>query len=103
MSQHDFTTLYSKYPALITSMPDTFTSHEFILRLARENQTEYVEALYTYRHSQHGPNTAPFKAVHTCLAQHLFEYPTLIVHTGSGVPSVDIFGQPNGCTTWKKV
>lgn len=102
MSQHDFTTLYSKYPELIASMPDTFTSHEFILRLARENQTEYVEALYTYRHSQHGANTAPFKAVHTILAQRLFDLGALLVHTGSGVPSVDIFGQTNGCTTWKK-
>lgn len=102
MSQHDFTALFSKYPALIASMPDSFTSHEFILRLAQVNQTEYVEALYTYRNSVHGSNTAPFKAVHTRLSQQLQEYPTLIRHTGS-VASVDIFGQPNGCASWKKV
>jgi len=102
MTQHDFTTLYSKFPALIALMEESFTSHEFILRLAQANQTEYVEALYTYRNSVHGSNTAPFKAVHTILSQHLQEYPTLIRHTGS-VPSEDIFRQSNGCTSWKKV
>lgn len=103
MSQHDFTALYSKYAATIAAMPTTFTSHEFILRLAHDNQTDYVEALYAYRHSRHGTNTAPFKAVHTVLAQHLFEFPQLISHVASGVPSTDIFGHSNGCTTWKKV
>jgi hypothetical protein len=83
-------------------MPESFTSHQFILRLAQANQTEYVEALYSYRDSVHGSNTAPFKAVHTRLSQHLQEYPTLIRHTGN-VPSVDIFGQQNSCSSWKKV
>lgn len=102
MTQHDFTALYSKFPEILASLPDSFTSHEFILRLAQANQTEYVEALYTYRGSVHGASTAPFKAVHTILSQHLSEHPALIRPTGT-VPSVDIFGQANGCSSWTKV
>jgi hypothetical protein len=44
MTEHDFSQLYEQYPTIIQQMDDTFTSHEFILKLAQQNQTQYVEA-----------------------------------------------------------
>jgi len=97
MSVHDFTALYAQYPAVIGLMPDDFTSHVFILRLARQNQALYIEALHAY-----SGHPDPFKIVHGILAQHLHAYPTMIGQHGS-VASQDIFGQSNGCTYWQKI
>ena len=40
--QHDFDELYAQYSAVIAQMPETFTSHEFILELARQHQAIYI-------------------------------------------------------------
>src|SRR5689334_13595497 len=99
MGQHDFTALYSKYREIIELMSsDSFTSHEFILCLAKAYQAEYVEALYAYRNNKHESKPAPFKFVHTQLAQHLREHPKLIRYVGIEAHSKDIFDQSNGCT-----
>ena len=98
---HDFSELYSHYPALIEQMPETFTSHEFILRLAQRHQQLYIEALYSYRDALHRGGQAPFMIVHGILAKQLSNYPTLIEHIGD-VMSVDIFGQQNGCARWRR-
>ena len=45
MTSHNFTAIYSHYPAIIAQMPSLFTSHQFILRLAQANQPLYIEAL----------------------------------------------------------
>lgn len=79
-----------------------FTSHEFILRLAQNNQAEYVEALHTYRNSTHGNIAAPFKAVHAVLSNSLYNHSSLVSYIGN-VASVDIFGQPNGCANWQRI
>ena len=103
MAEHDFDDLYSHYPAVIAQMPDTFTSHQFILELARQNQTEYIEALYSYRHHVHRGVPAPFMMVHGVLALHLLKYPDLIEQIAHVVPSTDIFGNPNECAEWRKI
>lgn len=102
MATHDFRPLYACYPSIIAQMPDTFTSHQFILELARQNQALYIEALYSYRHHTYRNACAPFMMVHGVLAQHLAAYPGLIEQTSRGVPSVDIFGQVVGATAWRK-
>lgn len=101
MSHHDFSVLYAQYPALIEHMPTTFSSHQFILELARLHQDLYVDALYSYRKSLHKNKPAPFQAVHSVLAQHLHSFPELIIHSGKA-SSTDIFGQPNDCEQWQK-
>jgi len=103
MAEHDFAALYAQYPALIARMGDTFTSHKFILELARQNQTLYVEALYGYRHHTHRDVPAPFLIVHGILAQHLLEFPQLIQQRRKDIASVNIFGEPDTCSEWSKI
>src|SRR4030043_115300 len=102
MAEHDFTDLYAQYPAIIAQMPETFTSHQFILELAHHNQTLYIEALYSYRNIKHRDVPAPFLYVHRILAQQLSNLPQLVQKVQESVPSTDIFKQSNRCTEWRK-
>ena len=103
MAGHDFASLFAKYPTVIAAMPDSFTSHEFILHLAHQYQTLYIEALYSYRGRNQRGSPAPFFMVHGILAQQLLEYPKLIRQVRKNVPSKTIFGGDAGCSEWKKV
>ena len=97
MGKHDFTELYEQYPVLIASMTPGFSSHEFILKLAQQNQTAYVDALYAYRDSDE-----PFKIVHGQLSANLNKFPKLVEAIGSA-NSRDIFGNPNSCAQWRQL
>jgi len=104
MSKHDFSHLLSRYPATIEEMHHTFTSHEFILCLARENQVLYVDALHSYCQRGRASELAtPFKAVHAILAQQLLEFPHLVELMSESVQSRNIFGRDNSCAQWKKI
>jgi len=92
MAEHDLSNLFEKYPSVIEKMDDTFNSHQFISELAWENQPEYVEALYAYRHSD------PFKIVHGRLAKKIGDYAD---QTGY-VKSEHIFREKTECAEWKK-
>ena len=96
MSEYDFVVLFEQYPTIIAQMPLNFTSHEFILRLAQQNQALYVEALYVYRDGN------PFQIVHGILAKGLRRYPELITHEGETMGE-DIFGQTNSTAHWQKI
>ena len=102
MTQHDFNTIFEHYPELIAEMPDSFTSHKFILHLARRYQALYIEALYDYRSVLNPQHATPFKTVHGILAKQLNAYPQLVTHIGE-VKSIDIFTQENCCAQWHKV
>lgn len=102
MADHDFSAIYAKYPSIIAQMPQIFTSHQFILELARQNQTLYVEALYSYRQHNHRGVAAPFLIVHGILAKHLLNYPNLFVQIRKGAPSKNIFMEDDSCSEWKK-
>lgn len=101
MTEHNFSAIFDHYPDLIANMDDTFTSHEFILRLAQQYQALYIEALFTYRNSPNPQESAPFKIVHGILAKHLNAYPQLVTNIGN-VGSTDIFTQENRCAQWRK-
>jgi len=94
---HDFTSLYAQYPAIIALMPKEFTSHEFILHLAQQNQSLYIEALNHYR-----ADAAPFRRVHAVLSQRLQTLGGLVTYLGH-VETPDIFGDLARNATWRKV
>lgn len=102
MPDHDFSSLYAKYPSVIARMSKEFTSHEFILELARLHQVPYIEALYAYRHSLREGKPVPFMIVHGILAQQLANYPRLIKQVKKDATSVDIFGQDSWCSLWRR-
>jgi len=93
---HNFAALKQQYPAVISQMKPVFNAHEFILELARQNQTLYVEALYSYK----GGN--PFQAVHHLLADLLNESPQVQRH-GYDPDSPDIWTKHKGCSRWQKI
>jgi hypothetical protein len=102
MNGFDFSVLYSHYPEIIREMPNEFTSHSFILRLAQQFQPSYIEALFAYRNSTHREVPAPFMIVHGFLAKGLRQFPELVEYVGE-VSSIDIFGQSNNCSLWRRL
>ena len=102
MNKHDFGALYEKYPHVIAQMPDTFDGHEFVLKLAHQNQVLYIEALYSYRDSPGPAAPAPFMPVHRILGRRLEAHPDLVRRLGD-VTSKNIFGEEKKCALWKKV
>ena len=95
---HDFSALKDHYRETIEAMPATFTSHEFILRLAQQHQALYVEALYDYL-----DKPAPFRTVHGILAKYLHAHSALIELVRGSALSKNIFGQPNRCAEWRRL
>lgn len=91
-----FEALEEHYPAIIAQMGNRFNAHQFILKLARQHQGLYIQALMQYVDHKH-----PFMIVHGQLAQMLLKFDDLIYTDGSEA-STDIFGQANGATVWKK-
>ena len=98
MPKHNFSDIGAHYRETIRNMPDTFTSHQFLLRLAQRHQELYIEALHSYCD---GP--APFRAVHAILAKRLHKHPKLIELIRRNAPSTNIFGQSNQCAEWRKL
>lgn len=96
MSQHDFTELKEQYPEIIKQMPQEFTSHQFILELAQQNQRLYIDALNAYRN-----NVAPFQAVHGVLSRSLHEFDDLVEYLEE-TDSQDIWRHSNRCAKWRK-
>jgi hypothetical protein len=100
---YDYENLKTHYTEIIGQMPETFTSHAFILKLAQAHQREYIEALYAYRNSETNGTPAPFRVVHGRLSKLLKDFPELIKHMEANAYSDNIFGEPSSCAQWKKV
>lgn len=98
MPKYDFSDLSAHYSEIIEDMSDTFTSHQFILRLAQQHQRLYIKALHSYH-----DEPAPFRTVHSILARHLHAYPRLIELVRPDAPSTNIFGQSSQCAEWRRL
>jgi hypothetical protein len=87
-----------KYPSIITTMPDRFNSHEFILALANAHQGLYVKVLAQYAD---GPKPEPFKIAHGKLASRLNNFDTLLTkHQEES--STNILGGTSQAMVWTK-
>jgi hypothetical protein len=84
-------------------MDDRFDSHQFIVRLAKDYQKEYTEALYPYRSSKYRGKDAPFKIVHGILAKRLTKHEDLIQRIRPDKDSKDIFGSLDSASRWRKL
>ena len=84
-------------------MPNTFSSHQFLLVLAQQNQAEYVKALYEYKDTIVRENPAPFQQVHGLLMKKLRSHTELVSLLRDDMPSEDIFGNSATCAEWRKV
>ena len=93
---------YPKYPELISEMAGEFTSHEFILKLAQENQLDYVNALFAYRDVERDGTPAPFMFVHREISRGLKGFSELVEKIDD-VSSLDIFGLAGRCPLWRKL
>jgi len=87
--------LIEVFQDVIDEMPDEFTTHQFILKLAQKYQGLYIEALYPYRESD-----KPFATLHVELAHQLKNFN---LDTIGKVKSISIFGTPSPCMNWRKV
>jgi putative transcriptional regulator len=89
--------LKEHFPEIIREMPDEFTSHEFILRLAQRKQKKYIGGL-----AIHITNEAPFNALHTKIALALHDFPDFVEKIADNVESRNIFGDKSTCAMWRK-
>jgi hypothetical protein len=103
MVENKFQALYDQYENIFAQMGNVFTAHEFILKLANQNQKAYVEALYSYRNNTYQGTPAPFMMLHRALARHLRTHSELIQWIRDDAPSKNIFGDDGTCSEWRKV
>lgn len=103
MAATDYRRLEAHYAEVIAQMPDTFTSHQFILKLAQQYQVEYIDVLYDSRHMRREGKPVPFMMVHRALADKLNDFPQLVRQSRPAVDSIDIFGNSNTASEWKRI
>jgi hypothetical protein len=90
--------LEALYPGVIDQMEDQFTSHQFILLLAKKHQHEYIKAL-----AAHLDRDNPFRDLHAQLAKRLQHFPKLIKLEEMQVSSKTIFGDRSNTVRWRKI
>jgi len=84
----------------LQAMKSGFDTHQFILKLASENQKAYIDALASIDSSK------PFQTLHAAIGKKLMkmatdgEYP--IQEIESGISSPNIFGELSSCSRWQK-
>ena len=87
--------------AALRAMKPEFDTHQFILKLASENQKEYIDALAAI------DSTKPFQTLHSAIGKKLKQKATdgefAIQETASNVSSPNIFGKQSSCSRWQRI
>jgi len=97
MARYDFNKLLAKSQTLIKGIKEKkFTSHKFILLLAKKHQCDYIEVLVAYKDGKQ-----PFAAAHLGLSKSLRNVPG-VKFVGETM-STDIFGDKQKCAEWVKI
>ncbi len=90
--------LWLHYPEAIRQFDDNrFSSHEFILKLARTYQHEYIKLLNTCIE-----HPSPFQSAHAQLAAALHDFPSMIRQVDRDYKDNDIFGNEASNSKWEK-
>jgi hypothetical protein len=91
--------LEQHFEETIKVMGARFTTHEFLLRLAYDNQPEYVAGLAAC-----ADRGKPFRDLHHALVKRLKKLDgKLIKLRKESYPSRDIFGTPSHSGLWRKL
>lgn len=97
MALYDFNKLLAQSQTIIKGIKEKkFTSHKFILLLAKKHQCDYIEVLAAYKDGKQ-----PFAAAHRGLSRSLRKVPG--VKFVRETMSTDIFGDKQTCAEWVKV
>lgn len=78
----------------IPLMSGDFDTHQLILKLAQQNQRQYVEAL------QQVQGEAPFQTLHSMIGKTVLKLAPEFGLTHRESSSEDIFRQKNSCGLW---
>ena len=93
--------LESAMSTALQAMKDEFDTHQFILKLASENQKPYINALASIDSGR------PFQTLHSAIGKRLKEGATsgeyAIQETAANFSSRNIFGENSSCSTWRKL
>jgi hypothetical protein len=81
----------------IDAMPEEFDSHELILKVAHDNQGDYVQHLQSVN-----PSSIPFQIVHSRLGTDIARTCRDRNYKETPSRSKDIFGHMGSCVIWKK-
>jgi len=80
---------------VIEEFDTEFTTHKFILVLAKNNQREYIESLSEQNGEQ------PFKDLHSRIGNALSTHPS--VETNKTIKSENIFGISSQSPVWVRI
>ncbi len=89
--------LEAHFLEILDLMPNEFDSHDFISKLAHENEKLYISAL-----AQHIDSSYPVRTTNSKLATRLSQGGYQVEKQGS-VRSPNLFGDKTECEKWRKL
>ncbi|PST87341.1 hypothetical protein C9I86_13205 [Photobacterium sp. NCIMB 13483] len=98
MEEFDFSVFDDEITNAIKSMKLTFSFHELILEIAKNNQSQYIKALFAYEKTER-----PFMYVHQQLSFLMKKHEGNVIKNIGKKPSKDIFGKSNTCVYWERI
>jgi hypothetical protein len=90
--------LLALVPKEIKSLPKTFSTHEFIIQLAQNNQQSYIKAL-----NEKITSSTPFMVLHGAIGKYLAQQTDLIKEIDDKYVDADIFGNKSANNRWERI
>jgi len=90
--------LFPSLDAILSSLPNTFTSHDFIKRFSHNNETLYIDFLNLYRGS------GAFNKVNSQIGKFLSDNEDFLrINKTRKVMSENVFGEMDSIQEWIKI
>ena len=104
-----FAELHTQIGALITTMPASFDTHDFIEKFSHTHQHAYIQALHE-QITKHPDNDNPYQQIHALIGKMLkSDYAHLVKEVvdeqdvAVKSKSKDTFGNLTSCALWVKI